>query len=177
MGAKVKVIKRKGDSLYEKLYLVEVFKGMWVTLGHFIRNLLDNSKLYVRHYPEQEPEITPRCRWTNWLLIWNDDCKSSRAFVNALQIINAIVQNQNYFPSNQWNNNFTISAVSAGTPCNIFRRNLDDPALSVSGRDSSADGWADAIPRRMQVLGTNMPVDGKRMIFGGFDVLFDTASS
>ncbi|MBM9606147.1 NuoI/complex I 23 kDa subunit family protein [Desulfopila inferna] len=62
MGAKVKVIKREGSSLPERLYLVEVFKGMRVTLGHFLRNLLDNSKLYVRHYPEQQPEITPRWR-------------------------------------------------------------------------------------------------------------------
>ncbi|MFN2355751.1 MAG: NADH-quinone oxidoreductase subunit I, partial [Desulfopila sp.] len=62
MGAKVKVIQRKGDSLSEKIYLVEVFRGMGVTLGHFLRNLLDNSKLYVRHYPEQKPEITPRWR-------------------------------------------------------------------------------------------------------------------
>jgi hypothetical protein len=35
MGAKVKVVKRKGDTLPEKLYLVEVFKGMKTTLGHF----------------------------------------------------------------------------------------------------------------------------------------------
>ncbi|MEE4240952.1 MAG: NADH-quinone oxidoreductase subunit I [Desulfopila sp.] len=72
MGAKVKVIKRKGDSLSEKVYLVEVFKGMRVTLGHFLRNLLDNSKLYVRHYPEQKPEITPRWRGRHRLTTYED---------------------------------------------------------------------------------------------------------
>jgi NADH-quinone oxidoreductase subunit I len=72
MGAKVKVIQRKGDSLAEKVYLVEVFKGMRVTLGHFLRNLLDNSKLYVRHYPEQKPEITPRWRGRHRLTTYED---------------------------------------------------------------------------------------------------------
>ena len=72
MSAKVKVIERKGDSLYEKLYLVEVFKGMRVTLGHFIRNLLDNSKLLVRHYPEQQPEITARWRGRHRLTTHED---------------------------------------------------------------------------------------------------------
>ncbi len=72
MGAKVKVIKRKGESLPERLYLIEIFKGMGVTLGHFLRNLLDNSKLYVRHYPEQPPEITPRWRGRHRLTTHED---------------------------------------------------------------------------------------------------------
>jgi len=72
MGAKVKIIKRSGDTLPEKLYLIEVFKGMRVTLGHFIRNLLDNSKLYVRHYPEQKPEITSRWRGRHRLTTFED---------------------------------------------------------------------------------------------------------
>ncbi len=72
MGAKVKVIKRKGSSLPERLYLIEIFKGMRVTFGHFLRNLLDNSKLYVRHYPEQKPEITPRWRGRHRLTTHED---------------------------------------------------------------------------------------------------------
>ncbi len=72
MGAKVKVIKRKGESLPERLYLIEIFRGMGVTLGHFLRNLLDNSKLYVRHYPEQPPEITPRWRGRHRLTTHED---------------------------------------------------------------------------------------------------------
>ena len=62
MGAKVRVVERKGRTFLEQLYLLEVFKGMTVTLGHFFRNLLDNSRLYVRHYPEVEPEIPVRWR-------------------------------------------------------------------------------------------------------------------
>lgn len=72
MGAKVKVIKRKGGSFNEKLYLIEVFKGMKVTLGHFLRNLMDNSRLYVRHYPEVQPEITPRWRGRHRLTTHDD---------------------------------------------------------------------------------------------------------
>lgn len=62
MSIKVRVVERKGRTFLEQLYLVEVVKGMTVTLGHFFRNLLDNSRLYVRHYPEVKPEISPRWR-------------------------------------------------------------------------------------------------------------------
>ena len=72
MSAKVKKIERHGKSRYERLYLIEVFKGMGVTLGHFLRNLLDNSKLYVRHYPEVEPEITARWRGRHRLTTHED---------------------------------------------------------------------------------------------------------
>ncbi len=72
MGAKTKIIKRHGASLPEKVYLIEIFKGMRVTLGHFLRNLRDNSRLYVRHYPEQQPEITPRWRGRHRLTTYED---------------------------------------------------------------------------------------------------------
>ncbi|MCL2340656.1 MAG: NADH-quinone oxidoreductase subunit I [Proteobacteria bacterium] len=62
MGAKAKIMERTGKSFYERLYLIEIFKGMAVTLGHFMTNFLDNSKLYVRHYPEVQPEIPARWR-------------------------------------------------------------------------------------------------------------------
>ncbi len=72
MSAQIKKVERKGKSFYERLYLVEVFKGMAVTLGHLIRNLKDNSNLYVRHYPEVEPEITPRWRGRHRLTTHED---------------------------------------------------------------------------------------------------------
>ncbi|SDP56863.1 NuoI/complex I 23 kDa subunit family protein [Desulforhopalus singaporensis] len=62
MGAKVKTIARRGSTLQERIFLIEIFKGMATTFGHFWRNLLDNSKLYVRHYPEVKPEIPVRWR-------------------------------------------------------------------------------------------------------------------
>ena len=72
MTIEVKVVERKGKTLQERLYLIEVFKGMRVTLGHFLRNLMDNSRLYVRHYPEQKPEITPRWRGRHRLTTYED---------------------------------------------------------------------------------------------------------
>jgi len=65
-------MERKGKDLYERLYLVEIFKGMAVTFGHFISNFLDNSKLYVRHYPELKPEITSRWRGRHRLTTHED---------------------------------------------------------------------------------------------------------
>ena len=72
MSAKVKILERKGISYYERLFLIEVFKGMRVTLGHFLRNFLDTSKLYVRHYPEVKPEIGPRWRGRHRLTTHDD---------------------------------------------------------------------------------------------------------
>ena len=35
MAGKVRIVERKGRTFLEQLYLLEVFKGMSVTLGHF----------------------------------------------------------------------------------------------------------------------------------------------
>ena len=72
MSAKVKIIERKCLSYNERLFLIEVFKGMRVTFGHFLRNFLDTSKLYVRHYPEVQPEISPRWRGRHRLTTHED---------------------------------------------------------------------------------------------------------
>ncbi len=72
MSITTKVLERKGSSFLEKIFIWEIFKGMGVTLGHFWTNLLDNSKLYVRHYPEVKPEITPRWRGRHRLTTHED---------------------------------------------------------------------------------------------------------
>ncbi|PIE59926.1 MAG: NADH-quinone oxidoreductase subunit I [Desulfobulbus propionicus] len=72
MSIKVKTIARQSMTLQERLYLFEVVKGMAVTFGHFIRNFLDNSRLYVRHYPEVKPEITSRWRGRHRLTTHED---------------------------------------------------------------------------------------------------------
>lgn len=72
MTVKIKTLERQGSSFAERLYLVEVFRGMRTTFEHFWRNLLDNSKLYVRHYPEVKPEITPRWRGRHRLTTHED---------------------------------------------------------------------------------------------------------
>ena len=60
MGATIKHIERKGSSLQERLYLIEVFKGMATTFRHLLRNLLDNTTVTVRQYPEVQHEIPVR---------------------------------------------------------------------------------------------------------------------
>lgn len=72
MSAEVKTLKREGSTLAERIYFVEIFKGMATTFGHFWRNLLDNSNLYVRHYPEVEPEIPVRWRGRHRLTSHDD---------------------------------------------------------------------------------------------------------
>lgn len=72
MGVKVKTIARRGTTLQEKVYLIEIFKGMGRTFSHFLRNLLDNSKLYVRHYPEVQPEIPEGWRGRHRLTTHDD---------------------------------------------------------------------------------------------------------
>lgn len=72
MSAKIKILERKGSSLNERLYLFEVFKGMAVTFRHFITNFLDNSKLYVRHYPEVKPDMPVRWRGRHRLTTHED---------------------------------------------------------------------------------------------------------
>jgi NADH-quinone oxidoreductase subunit I len=72
MSAKVKTLARRGSTLQERIYLIEIFKGMATTLRHFLRNLRDNSKLYVRHYPEVEPEIPVRWRGRHRLTSHDD---------------------------------------------------------------------------------------------------------
>jgi NADH-quinone oxidoreductase subunit I len=72
MGAKVKIIERRGSTFIERIYLVEIFKGMARTLSHLLRNLKDNSKLLVRHYPEVQPEIPVRWRGRHRLTTHDD---------------------------------------------------------------------------------------------------------
>ena len=72
MGAKVKTIERRGSTFIERIYLVEIFKGMARTLRHLLKNLKDNSKLYVRHYPEVQPEIPTRWRGRHRLTTHDD---------------------------------------------------------------------------------------------------------
>lgn len=72
MSAKIKVVEREGRSVAQKIYLIEVIRGMAVTFKHFFRNLIDPTKLYVRHYPEVKPEITPRWRGRHRLTTHED---------------------------------------------------------------------------------------------------------
>jgi NADH-quinone oxidoreductase subunit I len=52
----------RAQSLGTRLYLPEIFKGMAVTLRHFVRNFLNMSKLPTILYPEQKRNYSERFR-------------------------------------------------------------------------------------------------------------------
>lgn len=59
----IKIIKREGNTLRERLYLPAIFGGMKTTLSHFIKNLKDTSAIPTLSYPEEQPtDITSRYR-------------------------------------------------------------------------------------------------------------------
>ena len=59
----IKVVKRHGNTLKEKLYIPAIFGGMKTTLSHFITNLSDKPQIKTFNYPEEQPhDISERYR-------------------------------------------------------------------------------------------------------------------
>lgn len=59
----IKIVKREGGSLKEKLYIPAIFGGMKTTLRHFLTNLSDTSNVKTISYPEEQPhDISERYR-------------------------------------------------------------------------------------------------------------------
>ena len=59
----IKIIKREGNTLKEKLFIPAIMGGMKTTLRHFITNLSDTSNVKTLSYPEELPtDITSRYR-------------------------------------------------------------------------------------------------------------------
>jgi len=64
----VVVVKKQKLSLREKLYVFEVASGMWVTIIHFFRNLLNPSDLPTLNYPEEKRHLANNFRALHRLL-------------------------------------------------------------------------------------------------------------
>ncbi len=62
------VVKKPELSLFEKLYVFEIAKGMWVTFRHFIRNLLNPGALPTINYPEEKRQLAANYRGLHRLL-------------------------------------------------------------------------------------------------------------
>jgi NADH-quinone oxidoreductase subunit I len=62
------VVKKQKLTLSEKLYVVEVARGMWVTMSHFLRNLLNPSALPTINYPEEKRTLDKNYRGLHRLL-------------------------------------------------------------------------------------------------------------
>jgi NADH-quinone oxidoreductase subunit I len=70
----IKVVKRHGNTLKEKLYLPAIFGGMKTTLSHFITNLSDKPHISTILYPEEQPhDISERYRGIHRLTKRDDE--------------------------------------------------------------------------------------------------------
>jgi len=70
----IKIVKRKGNSFKEKLYIPAIFGGMKTTLNHFLTNLNDTSNVKTFSYPEEQPrDITSRYRGVHRLTKREDE--------------------------------------------------------------------------------------------------------
>jgi NADH-quinone oxidoreductase subunit I len=47
---------------WERIYLVEVLRGMGVTLRHMMRNVFDQRKIYTYQWPEEPKPLPPRTK-------------------------------------------------------------------------------------------------------------------
>jgi NADH-quinone oxidoreductase subunit I len=62
MAARVVNLSAPPMTFWERLYLVEIFKGMARTLAHFLRNLADMKRLPTIQYPEMRRNYSERFR-------------------------------------------------------------------------------------------------------------------
>lgn len=56
----------------EKIYVVELLKGLLVTAGHFFRNLRDIRRVPTIQYPEVKRDLSPRARARHRLTVRKD---------------------------------------------------------------------------------------------------------
>lgn len=66
-------IQRKKLSLLQRLYVVEIFKGMMITANHLVRNLLNPSRMGTFAYPEIKKPIDTGYRSEHRLMLRDDD--------------------------------------------------------------------------------------------------------
>lgn len=59
-------------SLWERLYLPEIFRGMWITARHFFKNLFFMDRRMTIEYPEQKKQLPPGYRAEHRLMLRDD---------------------------------------------------------------------------------------------------------
>ncbi|MBD3335629.1 MAG: 4Fe-4S dicluster domain-containing protein [Candidatus Eisenbacteria bacterium] len=47
---------------WERIYLVEVVRGMIVTMGHLLRNIFSQNRIYTHQWPEEPKPVYPRLK-------------------------------------------------------------------------------------------------------------------
>lgn len=65
-------IDRKPLSFWERLYVVGIWKGMMITVGHILRNLRNRKRMPTYSYPEEKKEILPGYRAEHRLMLRPD---------------------------------------------------------------------------------------------------------
>ncbi|HEY3489106.1 MAG TPA: NADH-quinone oxidoreductase subunit I [Candidatus Deferrimicrobiaceae bacterium] len=63
-----KVSRPENMSLSESLYLVEIVKGLGVTIGHLLHNLVHDEGIYTYEYPEERRVMPARFRGKHRLM-------------------------------------------------------------------------------------------------------------
>ena len=59
-------------SLWERLYLPEIFRGMFITARHFFRNLFHMDKRMTIEFPEKKKQLPPGYRAEHRLMLRED---------------------------------------------------------------------------------------------------------
>src|SRR3989338_4058493 len=59
-------------SLWERLYLPEIFRGMFITARHFFRNLFHMDKRMTIEFPEKKKQLHPGYRAEHRLMLRED---------------------------------------------------------------------------------------------------------
>ena len=102
----IKVVKRRGSSLKDKLYLPAIMGGMKTTFKHFSKNLKDTSNIISMQYPEVGPtDISDRYRGVHRLTKHDDGsekcvacymcataCPSDCIFIDAQERFDGIAE-------------------------------------------------------------------------------------
>ncbi len=63
-----KVSRPEKMSFGEGLYLVEIVKGLGLTMGHLLRNIVHQENIYTYEYPEERRTMPPRYRGKHRLM-------------------------------------------------------------------------------------------------------------
>jgi len=66
------VLKKKKLTFIEKIYIVEIFKGLMITLRHLLKNMKAPSKMMTFQYPEEKKPIDHIHRSEHRLMLRED---------------------------------------------------------------------------------------------------------
>lgn len=67
------ILHRRALTFWEKIYIVEIFKGMFITLTHLFRNLFHPAKMMTWSWPEVQKPIDEGYRSEHRLMLRDDD--------------------------------------------------------------------------------------------------------